>query len=231
MKLLIIEDNLQVAQFLSRGLNEAGYLTDHAGDGARGLLLARSRQYDAIVMDRLLPDGIDGIDLIASLRDSGNLTPILILSALSLVNERVRGLKSGGDDYMVKPFAFSELLARLDVLTRRLAQTARQPAQATVLSVGALSMDLLTHTVRRGTRPVTLQAREFRLLEYLMRHADQLVTRTMLFENVWNVHFEAQSNVIDVQVCKLRHKIDGAGAPPHLLTIRSLGYKLSSGDE
>jgi two-component system OmpR family response regulator len=226
MKLLIVEDNERVASFLKRGLQESGHTADHADNGRDGMFLAVSEPYDAIIMDRMLPGGIDGIAIIEALRANGNRIPILILSALSGVDDRIRGLKSGGDDYLVKPFAFSELLARLDALFRR----SQEIRTETVLRVGDLSMDLLTHKVLRQDRVITLQPREFKLLEYLMRHANQVVTRTMLFENVWDYHFDPQTNVIDVQVSKLRQKID-AGADQQLLrTIRSAGYMLTAND-
>lgn len=230
MKVLIVEDNERVAHFLQRGLHDAGHSAEHAGNAIDGMALATGKVYDAIIMDRMLPDGIDGISLIEELRGGGNTTPILILSALSVVDDRVSGLKSGGDDYLVKPFAFSELLARLDALARRSQHGHMRDANLTQLTLGDLSMNLLTRKVTRGDRTVTLQAREFRLLEYLMRHADQVVTRTMLFESVWNFHFEPQSNVVDVQISKLRNKISGDAAPT-LRTIRNVGYILSSEDD
>jgi two-component system OmpR family response regulator len=226
MKLLIVEDNERVALFLKRGLQESGHTTDHADNGRDGMFLASSEPYDVIIMDRMLPGGIDGIAIIETLRNSGNTTPILILSALSGVDDRIRGLKSGGDDYLVKPFAFSELLARLDALFRR----SQEVRAETLLTVGDLSMDLLTHKIARAGKTISLQPREFKLLEYLMRHANQVVTRTMLFENVWDYHFDPQTNVIDVQVSKLRQKID-AGAEVQLLrTIRNAGYMLTAND-
>ncbi|MGV3742915.1 MAG: response regulator transcription factor [Burkholderiaceae bacterium] len=226
MKVLVVEDNERVAAFIKKGLNEAGHTVDHSGNGRDGLFLAASESYDAIIMDRMLPGNIDGLGIITALRTTGNNTPILILSALSDVDERIRGLKSGGDDYLVKPFALGELLARLDALFRRV-QTAQVD---TTLVLGDLSMDLLSHKVTRGGKSLTLQPREFKLLEYLMRHANQVVTRTMLLENVWDYHFDPQTNVIDVHVSKLRQKID-AGAPKQMLrTIRSAGYMLTDDD-
>jgi two-component system OmpR family response regulator len=226
VKLLIVEDNKRVAQFLKKGLTEAGHTVDHADNGRDGMYMSVSEPYDAIIMDRLLPGGVDGLGIIEALRKTGNKTPILILSALDNVDERIRGLKSGGDDYLVKPFAFGELLARLDALLRR-AQT--QPV-ATTLSLDDLFMDLLSHKVTRGGKPVALQPREFKLLEYLMRHANQVVTRTMLLENVWDYHFDPQTNVIDVHISKLRQKIDGAERRPLLRTIRNAGYMLTADD-
>ncbi|WP_394781116.1 winged helix-turn-helix domain-containing protein [Undibacterium sp.] len=223
MKLLIVEDNERVALFLKKGLKEAGHTTDHAASGRDGMFLAASEPYDAIIMDRMLPGGIDGLAIIETLRKTGNKTPILILSALSEVDDRIRGLKSGGDDYLTKPFAFGELLARLDALLRRSQDTHAE----TSLVLDDLNMDLLSHKVTRGGKPIPLQPREFKLLEYLMRHANQVVTRTMLLENVWDYHFDPQTNVVDVHISKLRQKID-AGSDRHLLkTIRNAGYMLT----
>jgi two-component system OmpR family response regulator len=226
MKLLIVEDNERVAGFLKKGLTEAGHTADHADNGRDGMFLAASEPYDAIVMDRMLPGGIDGLAIIEALRRTGNKVPILILSALSDVDDRIRGLKSGGDDYLVKPFAFGELLARLDALLRR-SQNARAE---TTLTLDDLSMDLLSHKVTRAGKAVTLQPREFKLLEYLMRHANQVVTRTMLLENVWDYHFDPQTNVVDVHVSKLRQKIDAGVGRQLLRTIRNAGYMLTADD-
>jgi two-component system OmpR family response regulator len=178
-------------------------------------------------MDRMLPGQIDGLGIIEALRRAGNQTPILILSALSDVDERIRGLRSGGDDYLTKPFAFGELLARIDALSRR--QRA-ESASELVLQVGDLRLDLLSRKAQRGTRPITLQPREFKLLEYLMRHAGQVVTRTMLLENVWEYHFDPQTNVIDVHVSKLRQKIDVDSERPLLRTVRNAGYMITADD-
>ena len=226
MKLLLVEDNERVRQFVIKGLKEAGHTTDHADNGRDGLFLAASEHYDVIIMDRMLPGQIDGLAIIEALRKAGNRTPILILSALSDVDERIRGLKSGGDDYLTKPFAFGELLARLDALVRR-AQGGNNTA--TTLDVGDLRVDLLSRKAMRGERVITLQPREFKLLEYLMRHADQVVTRTMLLENVWDYHFDPQTNVVDVHISKLRQKIDADSERPLLHTVRNAGYMLSAG--
>ncbi|SDC29201.1 two-component system, OmpR family, response regulator [Massilia sp. PDC64] len=223
MKLLIVEDNERVSQFLQKGLAEAGHTVDHAANGRDGIFLAATGQYDAIVMDRMLPGGIDGIAIIETLRRTGNKTPILILSALGEVDDRIQGLKAGGDDYLVKPFAFGELLARLDALVRR----AQETRPETTLVVDDLTMDLLTHKVTRGGRTIALQPREFKLLEYLMRHANQVVTRTMLLENVWDYNFDPQTNVVDVHVSKLRQKID-TGGKQLLRTVRNAGYRLTA---
>ncbi|KAI3595227.1 response regulator transcription factor [Cupriavidus necator] len=226
MKLLIVEDNERVAQFLKKGLSEAGHTADHADNGRDGMFLAASEPYDAIIMDRMLPGGIDGLAIIEALRRTGSKVPILILSALSDVDDRIRGLKSGGDDYLVKPFAFGELLARLDALLRR----SQEGRAETTLTLGDLSMDLLAHKVTRAGKAVALQPREFKLLEYLMRHANQVVTRTMLLENVWDYHFDPQTNVIDVHVSKLRQKIDDGSGRQLLRTIRNAGYMLTADD-
>jgi len=223
MKLLIVEDNERVSQFLRKGLSEAGHTVDHADNGRDGIFLAATERYDAIVMDRMLPGGIDGIAIIETLRRTGNKVPIMVLSALGEVDQRIQGLKAGGDDYLVKPFAFGELLARLDALVRRVATTHSE----TTLTLDDLSMDLLTHKVTRAGKPVTLQPREFKLLEYLLRHANQVVTRTMLLENVWEYDFDPQTNVVDVHVSKLRQKIDGGGRPL-LRTVRNAGYMLTA---
>jgi two-component system, OmpR family, response regulator len=226
MKVLLVEDNERVSSFVKKGLAEAGHTIDHADNGRDGMFLAAGESYDAIVMDRMLPGDIDGLGIIAALRGTGSRTPILILSALSDVDERIRGLKAGGDDYLVKPFAFGELIARLDALVRRTQVT----HSVTTLSVGDLSMDLLSRKVTRGGRSVTLQPREFKLLEYLMRHADQVVTRTMLLEGVWEYQFDPQTNVVDVHVSKLRQKIDAGAERPLLKTIRNAGYMLTAND-
>jgi two-component system OmpR family response regulator len=226
MKLLIVEDNARVASFLKKGLGEAGHTVDHADNGRDGMFLAASEPYDAIVMDRMLPGGIDGLAIIAALRQAGNQVPILILSALSDVDDRIRGLKSGGDDYLVKPFAFGELLARLDALLRRSQDTHTE----TAMRLDDLSMDLLARKVTRGGKAVALQPREFKLLEYLMRHANQVVTRTMLLENVWDYNFDPQTNVVDVHVSKLRQKIDAGAGRQLLRTIRNAGYMLTADD-
>jgi len=222
MKILLVEDNERVAQFVGKGLRESGHVLDHADNGRDGLFLASSETYDAIVLDRMLPGGIDGLGIIEALRKTGTKTPILILSALAEVDDRIKGLRAGGDDYLTKPFAFGELLARLDALTRRSQQAVAQ----TVLSVDDLRMDLLARQVTRAGRPIELQPREFKLLECLMRHADQAVTRTMLLENVWEYHFDPQTNVIDAHISKLRQKIDAPFGRPLLHTLRGVGYKL-----
>jgi len=226
MKVLLVEDNERVTQFVLKGLTESGHSADHAANGRDGMSLAASGPYDAIVLDRMLPGDIDGLAIIEALRKAGRRTPILILSALSEVDERIRGLRAGGDDYLTKPFAFGELLARLDALTRR----AEGQSVQTRLEVVDLRMDLLARKVSRGERDIALQPREFKLLEYLMRHADQVVTRTMLLENVWDYHFDPQTNLIDVHISKLRQKIDADFDRPLLRTVRNAGYTLTSHD-
>jgi two-component system, OmpR family, response regulator len=226
MKVLLIEDNERVTQFVLKGLAESGHTADHAASGRDGMFLAASEPYDAIILDRMLPGDIDGLAIIEALRKAGKRTPILILSALSDVDERIRGLRAGGDDYLTKPFAFGELLARLDALTRR----AQAESVQTKLEVADLRVDLLTRKVIRGSRDIALQPREFKLLEYLMRHADQVVTRTMLLENVWDYHFDPQTNLIDVHISKLRQKIDADFERPLLRTVRNAGYTLTSHD-
>ena len=224
MKVLLVEDNESVSGFVRKGLSEAGHVVDHANNGRDGMFLAASESYNAIIMDRMLPGGIDGLGIIGALRKAGNKTPILILSALSDVDERIRGLQSGGDDYLVKPFAFGELMARLDALVRRSHTSETQ----TTLVLDDLSLDLLSRKVTRGAKVLNLKPREFKLLEYLMRHANQVVTRTMLLENVWDYHFDPQTNVVDVHISRLRQQIDGGAERPLLKTIRNAGYMLTA---
>ena len=223
MKLLLVEDNERVTRFVVKGLQEAGHTVDNADNGREGMFLAASEPYDVIIMDRMLPGQIDGLSIIETLRKSGNRTPILILSALNDVDERIRGLRSGGDDYLTKPFAFGELLARVDALGRR-AQGGDSSER--ILQVGDLRMDVLSRRVTRGSRAITLQPREFKLLEYLMRHANQVVTRTMLLEAVWDYNFDPQTNVVDVHISKLRSKLELDSEPPLLRTVRNAGYMM-----
>ena len=223
MKILVVEDNERVAQFVTKGLRENGHAVDHAATGRDGLFLASSEKYDVIVMDRMLPGGIDGLAIIEALRTTKNTTPILILSALAEVDDRIRGLRAGGDDYLTKPFAFGELAARLDALVRR--SQGGEESQA-VLEAADLRMDLLAHKVTRAGRAIVLKPREFTLLEFLLRHAGHVVTRTMLLENVWDYHFDPQTNVIDVHVSRLRHKIDRGFGHALLQTVRGAGYSL-----
>ncbi|MEJ2061563.1 MAG: response regulator transcription factor [Gammaproteobacteria bacterium] len=221
MHILIVEDDREAAAYLGKGLRESGHNVDHAADGNDGLHLALTGEYDILIVDRMLP-GLDGLALIAAYRAAGRSTPVLILSARGEVDDRVTGLRAGGDDYLTKPYAFTELLARLEALTRR---THPEQAQDT-LQVGDLQLDRLRHRVSRAGKPISLQPREFRLLEYLMRHAGQVVTRTMLLEQVWDYHFDPQTNVIDVHVSRLRAKMDRDFDVPLLHTIRGAGYRL-----
>lgn len=223
MLVLVVEDDDDTAAYMERGLKESGHTVDRVSDGREALYMATDKQYDAIVMDRMLPK-LDGLTTVQAVRAAGVDTPILILSALGQVDERVKGLKSGGDDYLSKPFSFSELLARLEALTRRRGIT----TEDTILSCGDLEMDLLGRKVTRAGRPIDLQPREFKLLEYLLRHADQVVTRTMLLEGVWSYHFDPQTNVIDVHISRLRQKLDKDFETPLLHTVRGTGYKLSA---
>ena len=251
MKLLVIEDDREAAAYIAKGLSESGYVVDHAPDGRAGLFMATAETYDALIVDRMLP-GKDGLALVSALRSAEIRTPVLILSALGAVDDRVRGLRAGGDDYLVKPFAFAELLARIEALLRRghggaattrlavgdlemdlLARKVRRGSgstQTTRLRTGDLEMDLLTRGVTRGGQEIELLPREFRLLEFLMRHAGQVVTRTMLLENVWDYHFDPQTNVIDVHVSRLRQKIDKGFTKPLLHTVRGAGYCLRAAD-
>ncbi|MEZ5776002.1 MAG: response regulator transcription factor [Hyphomicrobiaceae bacterium] len=224
MRVLVIEDDAETAAFLQKALRESGHAVDAAADGAAGLDLARAGDYAVLIVDRMLPYR-DGLSLIEELRAGGIRTPVLILSALGHVDDRVKGLKSGGDDYLTKPFAYSELLARIEALARR----AEPQEQATTYAVGDLLLDRLSHKVTRAGEPIALQPREFRLLEYLMKNAGQVVTRTMLLEHVWDYHFDPQTNVIDVHVSRLRGKIDKGYSTPLLHTVRGAGYMIRDG--
>jgi two-component system OmpR family response regulator len=227
MRLLVIEDDRETAHFLQKSLRESGHNADIALDGGAGLDMARSGTYDALIIDRMLPVR-DGLSVIQTLRTEGNRTPVLILSALGEVDDRVKGLRAGGDDYLTKPYAYSELLARIEALSRRLAP---DEGQVTRYTVGDLVLDRLSHKVTRDGEPIQLQPREFRLLEYLMRHAGQVVTRTMLLEHVWDYHFDPQTNVIDVHISRLRAKIDKGFERPLLHTMRGAGYMLRDGGD
>jgi len=222
MRILLIEDDTDTAAYLAKGLDEYGHTVHLAHDGKDGLFMALDQTYEVLIVDRMLP-GMEGLTVIRTLRTSGNLTPALILSALGEVDARVEGLRAGGDDYLVKPFAFSELLARLEALVRR---TATATEQTTHLKVGDLEMDLLSREVMRNRQTIELQPREFRLLEFLMRNSGQVVTRTMLLENVWDYNFDPQTNVIDVHISRLRGKIDKQFDQPMLHTVRGAGYVL-----
>ena len=221
MRILLIEDDREAAAYLSKALREAGHVADHAADGEIGAAMAADGGYDVLVVDRMLPKR-DGLSIVEELRQRGDQTPALFLSALGQVDDRVAGLRAGGDDYLAKPYAFSELLARVEALGRR-----QKPGTAdTVYRVGDLELDRLGHTVTRSNQTIPLQPREFRLLEYLMKHAGQVVTRTMLLENVWDYHFDPQTNVIDVHVSRLRAKVDKGFGEPLLHTVRGAGYMI-----
>ncbi|MCP5163218.1 MAG: response regulator transcription factor [Hahellaceae bacterium] len=224
MRILVIEDDKDVAAYLIKGLKECDHVVDHCADGKEGLMMAASEEYEFMIVDRMLP-GMDGLSIIKAIRATGKQTPVLILSALGDVDDRIEGLKGGGDDYLTKPFSFAELLARMEVLMRR---GGTKSEQVTVLHVDDLVMDLLSRNVKRGEQKIDLQPREFRLLEYLMKHEDQVVTRTMLLEQVWDYHFDPQTNVIDVHISRLRSKIDKGFDRPLLQTVRGAGYMLSA---
>ena len=226
MHILVIEDDREAANWLLKGLREAGHVADLAATGPEGLEMARERDYDVLIVDRMLP-GMDGLAIVRTLREEGNQTPALFLSALGEVEDKVEGLRAGGDDYLAKPYSFSELLARVEVLGRR--KTA-EPVK-TRLRVGDMEMDLLKRRVTRAGKEILLQPREFKLLEYLMRNAGNVVTRTMLLENVWNYHFDPQTNVIDVHISRLRGKIDKEFDKPMLHTVRGAGYVLKAPEE
>lgn len=221
MRILVVEDDEVAAEYVRKGLMEAGHVVDLAVDGDMGLEMARAADYDAMVLDRMMPK-MDGLELLSHLREDGDSTPVLILSALGEVDHRVEGLRAGGDDYLAKPYAFSELLARVEAIGRRTDPT----AAVTKLKVGELEMDLLARTVKRDGQNILLQPREFRLLECLLRNAGRVVTRTMLLEKVWDYHFDPQTNVIDVHISRLRGKIDKDFDTPLLHTVRGAGYRL-----
>jgi two-component system, OmpR family, response regulator len=221
MRILVIEDDRDAAIWLLKGLRESGHVTDHAANGEDGLAMAMESIHDILIVDRMLPK-MDGLTIIRTLRSKGISTPALILSALSDVDERVKGLRAGGDDYLAKPYAFSELLARVEGLLRRNSQETPE----TKLKAGDLELDLLTRTVTRGGQVISLQPREFKLLEYLMRNEGHIVTRTMLLENVWDYHFDPQTNVIDVHISRLRSKIEKGFATSILQTVRGAGYMI-----
>lgn len=226
MHILVVEDDRETREFVRKGLTQAGHTVDTADNGRDGLLLASAGVFDLIVLDRMLPE-VDGLTMLRTLRASEDRVPVLILSALGEVDQRVQGLRAGGDDYLTKPFAFSELEARIEALMRR--TTPEGPV--TRLTAGDLEMDLMTRSVRRGDTDIELQPREFRLLEFLLRHAGQVVTRTMLLEHVWDYHFDPQTNVIDVHISRLRAKIDRGFDEPLLHTVRGAGYRLAAAAE
>ena len=226
MHILLIEDDINAASYVIKGLKESGHVVDHASDGEEGMELSLTLKFDVIIIDRMLPK-LDGLSLIKKIRDQKINTPILILSALGEVEEKVLGLKAGADDYLAKPFSFSELLARIEVLVRR----TNPEVKETSIKVGSLIMNLLTRQVHRNGIEIELQPREFRLLEFLMRRSNQVVTRTMLLEGVWEYHFDPQTNVIDVHISRLRSKIDKPfDGKEMLFTERGAGYALRTDD-
>ncbi len=226
MRILLIEDDETTAAYIAKGLREEGHVVDHAANGRDGLFLAMGEPFDIIVTDRMLP-GPDGLSIIRALRMANITTPVLVLTALGEVEKRVEGLEAGADDYLAKPFAFAELRARIRALARR---PAGPPAEQSVLSLGELRMDLLTRVATRGSRKLDLMPTEWRLLEYLLRHAGQVVTRTMLLEKVWDFSFDPTTNVVDVHVSRLRRKLDLPGEPPMIRTVRGAGYALQAPD-
>ena len=224
-KILIVEDDAATAGYLAKGLGEAGFAVQHAANGRDGLFLASEGSFDLIIVDRMLP-GLDGIALVGAARAAGIATPVLMLTALASIDDRVDGLRAGADDYLCKPFSFAELSARIDALVRRADRAATEP-QRTRLVVGDLEVDLLARVVSRAGRVIPLGAREFSLLEYLARHAGQVVTRTMMLEKIWNYHFDPGSNVVDVHIGRLRRKLEDGFASPILHTVRGAGYRLA----
>ena len=225
MRILVVEDDRETAAFIAKGLREEGHTVDVAENGRNGLVHAVGQDYDVAIVDRMLPE-VDGKSIVEAMRTAGRQTPVLFLSAMAEVRHRVEGLKAGGDDYLTKPFAFSELMARVDALGRRSGDVKAE----TTLRVGDLEVDLVARTVQRAGSPIELQPREFKLLEFLMRHSEQVVTRTMLLEHVWDYHFDPQTNVIDVHISRLRQKIDKEFGAPLLLTVRGAGYTLRAPD-
>lgn len=223
MRILVVEDDRKIASFVVKGLKQSGFAADHCADGEAGLLLARSTEYDAAVIDIMLPR-LDGLSLVQQLRKDGVQTPVIFLSAKAAVDDRVKGLQAGGDDYLTKPFAFSELLARVQALIRR----ATQSTEPTRLTVGDLTLDLLTREVIREGQKIELQTREFSLLEYLMRHTGRVVTKTMILEHVWDYSFDPQTNVVDVLVHRLRSKVDKDFPKKMISTLRGVGYVLKA---
>jgi|SRR5215471_5288518 len=225
LRILVVEDDAETAAYLIGGLEEEGYAVTHAGDGRDGLFLATTENFDLLIIDRMLPE-LDGLTLVKTLRASGNETSVLFLTTMSGIDDRVTGLNAGGDDYLVKPFAFSELLARVKALARR----PRGTHVETHFKVGDLELDLLTRVVKRSGHEIALQPREFRLLEYLMRHAGEVVTRTMLLDNVWNYHFDPRTNVVESHLSRLRTKVDKGYSSELIHTVRGAGYCLRARD-
>ncbi|AJQ95920.1 response regulator transcription factor [Gynuella sunshinyii] len=224
MKILVVEDDKTLSDFIGKGLREAGFLVEQCADGKEGLFILASESFELIIMDRMLPN-VDGLTIIRTIRASGNMTPVLILSALDEVDQRVDGLSAGADDYLTKPFSFKELLARVQALLRRQNQTS---TDSTVLQVANIKLDLSRQKVWLGDELINMQPREFRLLEYLMRHEGQLVSRTMLLENVWEYHFDPQTNIVDVHISRLRQKLDKNRSVSCIRTVRGAGYVLEA---
>ena len=222
-RILLIEDDAETLAYLKRGLEESGFSIETATEGRDGLFMATEGAIDLIILDRMLPN-LDGLAILKAVRAAGLRVPVLMLTAMSAVDERVRGLRAGADDYLVKPFSFDELLARVETLLRR----PHEAQEETRLSVGSLELDLLTRTARRGERAIELQNREFQMLEYLMRRKGRVVTRTMLLEGLWGYHFDPQTNVIDVHISRLRKKVDAEGEPPLIRTVRGSGYLMAA---
>jgi len=225
MRILLVEDDVKIASFIVKGLKAAGYAVDHASDGEKGLDLALTEDYDTAIIDIMLPK-LDGLSLIERMRKEKSHIPVIILSAKSSIDDRVKGLQTGSDDYITKPFAFSELLARVQALIRR----ASGLSEPTRLTVGDLSINLLTREVTRGARKIELQPIEFSLLEYLLRNAGRVVSKTMIMEHVWNYNFDPQTNVVEARVCRLRDKIDRDFDQKLILTVRGVGYVLKKTD-
>jgi len=224
MRILIVEDDKKIASYIIKGLKQAGFTVDHAPNGEEGLDMFLSSDYSAVVLDLMLPK-LDGFEILTEIRKGNVQTPVIILSAKRSVDDRIKGLQAGGDDYLTKPFSFSELLARVQALIRRNSRT----AEPTRLSAGDLSMDLLTREVSRKGRKIDLQAREFSLLDYLMRNQGQVLSKTMILEHVWNYDFDPQTNVVDVLVCRLRNKVDKDFEKKMIHTLRGVGYVLKNG--
>ena len=222
MRCLVIEDEAKTADYIRKGLEEEGHGVVLCADGDEGLRRGVGEQWDVVILDRMLPGGRDGLSILKSVREAGKATPVIILSALASLDERVRGLREGGDDYLTKPFAFTELMARIDALTRR----SKQQGEVRELSVADLRMDLVKRKVERAGKPIALRPREFRLLEFMVSHQGQVITRTMLLESVWDCHFDPGTNIIDVQISRLRNKIDRGFSPPLLHTLRGEGYTI-----
>jgi two-component system OmpR family response regulator len=224
-RLLLIEDEQDMARYLRKGLEEAGYSVTHSGQAQQATQLALTEHWDVMIVDRMLPHEQDGLEIIKSVRQASVQTPVLVLSALASLDDRVRGLREGGDDYLTKPFALPELLARLEALIRRANPSASATADSRQLNLADLTLDLLSRKAERAGQPITLQPREFKLLEYLVRNQGQVVTRTMLLESVWDFHFDPGTNVIDVQISRLRNKIDKGHSTPLVHTVRGVGYR------